>query len=208
MNNPSNYFNEVKKYVPAGVFFACIATIIIFGEISPTAIRGISSNFNNDAVFVDSVAAENFTNEPAQLNIPSLSLQARFSTPLGITDTYEVEVPEDYSSVGWYKHSPSPGEIGPAVVLGHVDSHDGPAIFYSIGQLDVGDDIIITLVSGEEILFRVTENERYEQSSFPTELVYSDLDHSGLRLITCSGWYDSASNRYSHNRVVFAERVI
>jgi sortase (surface protein transpeptidase) len=115
-----------------------------------------------------------------------------------------VEVPENYDEVGWYQYGPVPGSLGPAVVLGHVDSKIGPAVFYSIGQLAVGDEIIITLSDNKQVVFIIEKSELYDQEAFPTASVYGDIDYQGLRLVTCSGQYDRAAKRYSHNRVVYA----
>ncbi len=141
---------------------------------------------------------------PKYIKIPKINLNASFGKELGIKSNMEIEVPDSFTSVGWYKYSPLPGEIGPAIVLGHVDNKTGPAVFYSIGQLEVGDEIIIVDKDDRELVFVVDKSETYEQDSFPTELVYGDLDYPGLRLVTCSGWYNKKTKRYSKNRVVFA----
>lgn len=144
---------------------------------------------------------------PQHIRIPSLDITTTFEEPLGLNPDRTIEVPEGYEEVGWYRHGPTPGELGPAVVLGHVDSRDGPAIFYSLGQLAAGDSVFIDREDGTTAEFRVTELARYEQEGFPRELVYGDIDHAGLRLVTCSGDYDRNTDRYSHNLVVYAELV-
>lgn len=142
--------------------------------------------------------------EPVLLSIPTIGVTASFTAPLGLTTTQEIEVPKTFDEVGWYKNGATPGEVGPAVVLGHVDSYKGPAVLYRLGELVVGDEILITRADGSIALFVVTNMERFSQSAFPTELVYGDIDYPGLRLITCSGTYDRGIQRYSHNLVVFA----
>lgn len=142
---------------------------------------------------------------PLTITIPKINLSASFEDPLGVDASREIEVPEGYDTVGYYKYGPTPGELGPAVVLGHVDSVDGPAVFYSLGQLEVGDEIEIEREDGTTAVFEVTNMERHLQSGFPTEQVYGNIDHAGLRLITCSGTFDKGIQRYSHNLIVFAE---
>lgn len=142
--------------------------------------------------------------EPVMLRIPKLELEVPFGEPLGLTSSSEVEVPDSYDEVGYYKFGPTPGELGPAVVLGHVDSKDGPSVFYYLGRLDEGDEVYIDRGDGTTAVFEVTKLERHEQSGFPTREVYQDIDHAGLRLITCSGTYDREIQRYSHNLIVFA----
>jgi len=144
--------------------------------------------------------------EPVRLRISKIGVDVSF-VELGVTENQEIEIPTGYEEVGWYKHGPTPGELGPAVVLGHVDSKDGPAVFFSLGQLNPGDRVEIDRDDGTTAEFEVKTLERYEQKNFPTSLVYGDIDHAGLRLITCSGSYDRESKRYDHNLVVYAELV-
>ncbi len=144
---------------------------------------------------------------PQLLRIPAVGIEAEFEGSLGLNYDGTVEVPDSFEEVGWYKHGPTPGELGPAVILGHVDSYQGPAVFYSLGQLEPGDEILIDREDGATAKFVVTKLSRHEQAGFPTAQVYGDIDHAGLRLITCTGVYSHATMRYSHNLIVFAEMV-
>jgi sortase (surface protein transpeptidase) len=144
---------------------------------------------------------------PQQLRIPRIKLAVPFSSPLGLLPSGEVAVPTEYDAVGWYKYSPAPGSLGPAVVLGHVDSYEGPAVFFSLGQLDAGDDIFVDREDGSVAHFKVEKLVRQNQGEFPTEEVYGNIDHAGLRLITCSGIFDRTLQRYSHNLIVYARLV-
>ncbi len=145
--------------------------------------------------------------EPVRLAIPKIDVDVAFEAPLGLKESGEIEVPEAYDTVAYYKYGPTPGELGPAVILGHVDSFEGPAVFFSLGQLKPGDQIMVTRADGSLAIFAVEALERHPQSGFPTVQVYGDLDHAGLRLITCSGTYDHGTLRYSHNLIVFAKLV-
>jgi sortase (surface protein transpeptidase) len=127
--------------------------------------------------------------------------------PLGLLPDQTVGVPNSYTEVGWYSGGVSPGEVGPSVILGHVDSVDGPAIFYSLGQVKVDDEIEVIREDGTIAKFKVTSLERHSQSDFPTMDVYGPVDKAVLRLVTCSGQFDRGSQRYSHNLIVFAELV-
>lgn len=144
---------------------------------------------------------------PIRLRIPSVSIDAPFTTPLGLETNGEVAVPDSDTEVGWYKHSPTPGEVGPAVILGHVDSKTGPAVFFYLGQLDEGDDIFVDRVDGTTAHFKVESLERPKQSEFPTERVYGNINYAGLRLITCSGIYLKGTQRYTNNLVVYARLI-
>lgn len=144
---------------------------------------------------------------PTRLVIPSINVDAGFETPLGLKGNGEIETPKGYEEVAYYKNGPTPGELGPSVILGHVDSYQGPAVFFSLGQLKEGDQIKVEREDGSVAVFAVTNLERHPQSGFPTAEVYSDIDHAGLRLITCTGVYEKDKLRYTHNLIVFAELV-
>ena len=141
---------------------------------------------------------------PTRLQIPALTLDTTFEEPLGLNPDNTIEVPDSYTEVGWYKNGVTPGEVGPAVILGHVDTKEGPAVFYSLGQLKVGEEILVTRADNTVATFVVTELKRYPQSAFPTQLVYGATNESVLRLVTCSGAFDRGGQRYSHNLVVYA----
>lgn len=141
---------------------------------------------------------------PTLLRIPKLALEASFESPLGLNDDGTVEVPNTYTKVGWYKHGATPGEVGPAVILGHVDSVDGPAVFYSLGKLEKGDTVEVTREDGTVATFVVDETVRYAQDDFPTERVYGATEGRALRLVTCTGTFNKGTQRYSHNLVVYA----
>ena len=144
---------------------------------------------------------------PTKLSIPKLGIETTFEEPLGLAPDGAIEIPDSYTQVGWYQHGPTPGEYGPAVILGHVDSVSGPAVFFPLGQLEAGNDIFIDRADGSVAHFIVEKIERYEQVAFPTAKVYGDIDHAGLRLITCSGTFKKGEQRYTHNLVVYAKLV-
>jgi sortase (surface protein transpeptidase) len=143
---------------------------------------------------------------PVRLKIPDIGVNAPF-VELALAPNNEIQTPKSFTDVGWYVNGPTPGELGPAIILGHVDSKAGPAVFFSLGQLDPGDTIEVQRQDGSTAIFRVDKLERYPQSSFPTSLVYGDIDHAGLRLITCSGSYDRQAKRYNMNLVVYASLI-
>lgn len=145
--------------------------------------------------------------EPTRLYIPAANIETTFEQSLGLNEDRTIQVPDSYDKVGWYQYGPTPGELGPAVILGHVDSRDGPAVFYRLGQLTVGDEIIINRADGTIARFEVTSLERHQQNGFPTELVYGNIDHAGLRIITCTGIFIRGEQRYTHNLIVFAKLV-
>lgn len=141
---------------------------------------------------------------PIRLSIPKIDIETTFENPLGLNGDMTIEVPNSYTQVGWYKNGPTPGEVGAAVVLGHVDSYKGPAVFWPLRKLEAGDEIEITREDGSVAVFTVDSLARYSQDNFPTELVYGSTDTPTLRLVTCTGIYDKREEKYSHNLVVYA----
>lgn len=144
---------------------------------------------------------------PVALRIPKLNIETTFESPLELNKDGTIGVPEGYDTVGWYKLGAAPGEKGTASILGHVDSYEGAAVFYHLGQLEPGDRIYVKRADGTEAEFEVEYYERYKQSEFPNEKVYSPTPYPSLRLITCSGTFVKGEQRYTHNLVVYARLV-
>lgn len=145
---------------------------------------------------------------PTSLMISSIKVNVDIKSMGQATDG-TIETPGLFENVvGWYKFSPTPGEIGPAVILGHVDTYKGPSVFWRLGELKAGDDIQVTREDGSTATFKVTALEQYSQSDFPTEKVYGNTSDSELRLITCGGTYNYSSLRYNKNTVVYATIVL
>lgn len=143
---------------------------------------------------------------PVSLDIEEIGVHSRLHD-LGLDPTGAIEAPSGarYDQAAWYRHSPMPGSLGPSIILGHVDSAaNGPSVFFRLGELVPGDRISVTRTDGSIARFIVEEIARYPKQDFPTERVYGDLDHAGLRLITCGGAFNQTSGHYEDNIVVFA----
>lgn len=144
---------------------------------------------------------------PVSLSIPALGVTSPMLT-LGLNPDGTVQVPsldDPDSKAGWYKGSPTPGSIGPAIVLGHIDSKKyGPGVFYKIGSLDPGQEVDVTRKDGTVAVFTVDGVRTYAKDQFPTKDVYGNIDHAGLRLITCGGTFDPNKGSYENNIVVYA----
>lgn len=143
---------------------------------------------------------------PVSLHINAIEVHSRVHK-LGLDPTGAIETPSGarYDEAAWFRHSPTPGSLGPSIILGHVDSAStGPSVFFRLGDLVRGDRISVTRADGSIARFTVQELARYSKADFPTERVYGDLDHAGLRLITCGGEFDVASGHYEDNIIVFA----
>jgi LPXTG-site transpeptidase (sortase) family protein len=143
---------------------------------------------------------------PVRLQIPAIDV----STPLvklGRLPDGSLEVPKAWDTAGWYDQGPRPGQPGPAVILGHVDSKSGPAVFYQLRALRPGDTVRVGLADGRMLTFRVQRLQRYPKDEFPTEAVYFPTLNRELRLITCGGDFDYARHSYVDNIVVYATLV-
>jgi hypothetical protein len=140
---------------------------------------------------------------PVRIEIPAIGVRAPIIR-LGLNPDRTLEVPKDFGDTGWWSGGPRPGEPGPAVVVGHVDSHTGPAVFFRLGELRPHDEIVIVRRDGSRVRFNVVESERYAKAEFPTARVYGRTKGPTLRLITCGGVFDSNSGHYLDNTVVYA----
>jgi len=144
---------------------------------------------------------------PLAIKIPSLGVQSTL-VQLGLNPDKSIEVPsldDPDSKAGWYKYSPTPGQIGPTVILGHVDSAKyGPGVFFKLGALQPGATVEVTLTDRIVAVFTVDKVVAYPKSAFPSTAVYGTIDHPGLRLITCGGTFDPAAGSYESNIVAYA----
>ena len=144
---------------------------------------------------------------PASVSIPAIDVQSELIT-VGLKPDGSLEVPQpgpDYDKAAWFEGSPRPGDVGPATIEGHVDSaKNGPSVFYKLGTLEVGDQIVVTRKDGSVATFVVYQVDAYPKDDFPTRKVYGNTAGHELRLITCGGPFDSAAGSYVNNTVVFA----
>lgn len=141
---------------------------------------------------------------PDRIRIPSIRVDAPLMG-LGLTRTGSLDVPpaERKNLAGWYEAGTTPGERGTAIVAGHVDNADGPAVFYRLGALRKGSTIEVDRRDGGTALFSVDAVEVYDAKAFPDEKVYGAAPRPELRVITCGGGY-SRTTGYQGNVVVFA----
>ncbi|WP_407561732.1 class F sortase [Streptomyces sp. 184] len=140
---------------------------------------------------------------PARLSIPSLGVTSALER-LGRDEDGAMQTPADHRQAGWYTPGPTPGELGPAVIAGHVTWNGAKSVFYRLGDLRPGGLVTVERADGRTARFEVQRTERYPKADFPTVEVYRNLDHAGLRLITCGGEFDEANHYYADNIVVYA----
>jgi LPXTG-site transpeptidase (sortase) family protein len=141
-----------------------------------------------------------------RVGIPAISVDSDL-VGLGVDDAGALVPPSDFSSAGWFAAGPVPGDVGPAVIAGHVDSRSGPAVFYRLEELTAGDAVRVTRSDGRDVEFRVTRVAQYPKADFGTEEVYGPTTGPELRLITCGGTFDRSRRSYLDNVVVYAVAV-
>jgi LPXTG-site transpeptidase (sortase) family protein len=139
---------------------------------------------------------------PVRVRIAALGVDAGVED-LVLDGQGQLEAPKSFALAGWFKDGVSPGDPGPAVIAGHVDSAAGPAIFYRLHELRAGDTIEV-LRGDAWTTFRVTSTEQYPKDQFPSERVYRPTPDAELRLITCGGDFDAGRQSYRDNIVVYA----
>jgi len=142
---------------------------------------------------------------PVRLRIPAIDVDTGLES-LGLASDQSIEVPSEPSVAGWWERGPRPGQVGPAVILGHV-RWNAPAVFSRLTALQRGDEVLIDRADGTTARFVVTGQGTYRKAAFPSDLVYYPTLDPELRLVTCGGPYDRATGHYSENLVVFAAQA-
>jgi hypothetical protein len=140
---------------------------------------------------------------PVRLRAPSVGIDTAL-TGVGVDPTGALVPPADDAVAGWYRQGPAPGAPGPAVLTGHVDGPAGPAVFFRLGDLAVGDAVLVERADGTTARFIVSSVARHPKDAFPTAAVYGPVPDAELRLITCGGSFDRAVGSYRDNVVVSA----
>ncbi len=140
--------------------------------------------------------------DPVELRIPAIGLAVSVSG-LGLNSDQTVQVPTDFQRPGWFQPGPAPGQLGSAVILGHVDSFRGPAVFYRLRSVRPGDTVETSLADGAIARFVVNAVVMYPKTQFPAQQVYGSHGYSALQLVTCGGEFDTHTRSYLSNVVVY-----
>lgn len=203
------------RAVTSGLLVALVAvgTSACAGPARPTTVAGTSSTdvlapaptTSIPSVPAPVEAPHLARSTPVRVQVPAIGVDSPLMS-LGLKPDGTMEVPPTGFPAGWYTGAPTPGELGPAVIAGHVD-WNGPGVFYRLHELKPGDGVSVTREDGSVAVFRVTKVDQYAKSTFPTDQVYGDIDVAGLRLITCGGSWNPKTQHYEDNVVAFAELV-
>lgn len=144
---------------------------------------------------------------PTRVAVPRLKINAPVEE-VGLAKDGSVQTPtlDEPQLTGWYNRGPTPGQLGPAVILGHIDTaKTGPAVFFKLKDLKPGDKVTVTRKDGSQADFKVQKLKDVSKEQFPSQEVYGDLTYAGLRLITCGGAFDKSKGSYEDNTIVFAK---
>lgn len=144
---------------------------------------------------------------PVSIAIPAIGVHSHV-IELGLNTDHTLQVPPltpaGVQETGWYDLGPAPGQVGPAVIVGHVGSYRGAGALYRLGALRPGDQIYVTRADHTVAIFLVDAVDEYSKASFPTQQVYGAVSYAGLRVITCGGQFDYQTRHYLANIVIYA----
>jgi len=145
---------------------------------------------------------------PVELRIPSLDVDAPVHS-VGLADDGSIAVPAlaRHNQAGWFDKSPTPGQYGPAVLVGHADTRDGPSIFHDLSRVRPGARVEVVRRDDSVAVFEVNSVERFEKADQPIDRIYADFTRPALRLITCGGEFKGGSIGYVDNIIVFASLI-
>jgi sortase (surface protein transpeptidase) len=141
--------------------------------------------------------------DPVRIVIPSIAVNAPI-VPLGLNRDQTMQVPRTRWDAGWFTPGPEPGEVGPAVIVGHLATVSGPGVFARLSELRRGRLIKVRLRGGSTVTFVTRSMIRVAKSSFPTRRVYGRTPQPTLRLITCAGKFNPVTGHHTDNYIVFA----
>lgn len=178
---------------------AALAVVILDPGPVPAVVPGSALAVVAPPVTTQSAAAVRATG----IAIPDLGIDEAL-TAVDVDGTGELVPPPDPGVAGWFSGSSAPGEPGPSVIVGHVDSRAGPGVFFELADLEVGAEIRMRRSDGRTVGFRVSEVYVVPKDEFPTQRVYGPVPVPELRLITCGGEFDRSERRYLRNVVVTA----
>lgn len=160
----------------------------------------------SSAAVADTDSAPGKQYAPMRVRIAAIGVSAPVD-PLGLNADGTLQVPADFARAGWYTGRPPPGAIGPAIIVAHVDSTSGPAVFARLRELKPGDEVTVTRADRSDVVFVIDRLESAPKNAFPTSEVYDPTPGATLRLITCTGSFDHTTGHYRDNEIAFAHYV-
>jgi hypothetical protein len=195
-----------KTALASAPYGAGVSPVMALASYSAGATPGVVGSNATPTPIASAHVALVKRSTPVHLSIPAIGVSVKL-TELGLEKNGSVQLPSSYYVPGWYKDGPAPGQIGSAVILGHVDSKAGPGVFYRLNDLRVGNRMTVTLKDKKKVTFKVIGLRQYTKATFPERLVYGPRSYSALQLVTCGGTFDSHTGHYLSNIVVFTKIV-
>ncbi|GAA4302792.1 class F sortase [Klenkia terrae] len=182
-----------------------------FAVLDPFAARGPTpaaavAGFPPAPVIREAPGSVTAAPDPVAVSVPAVGLESSL-VGIGVDATGALVPPADFAQAGWFADGVAPGEVGPAVLAGHVDSRAGPAVFFRLEEIPVGAQVLVTRADGSTLTFQVTRVAQYPKTAFATTEVYGPTVDAQLRLITCGGEFDRWRRSYVDNIVVYASLV-
>lgn len=190
-------------------------TVVIIGVNSPqqppTASAAAAGSTKSSAIPTSKAPAPPTlpASTPTHIDVPAIGINSNM-LQLGSNPDGTLQVPplEKDSQAGWFTGSRTPGQLGPSIILGHIDSVEyGPGVFYKLAALKPADQVSITRSDGTVAVFSITKVAQYPKKHFPTIKVYGNTDDAALRLITCGGTFDPTARSYEDNIIAFASLI-
>ncbi|MGW6732460.1 class F sortase [Streptomyces sp. NPDC055013] len=194
------------RRAPAAVIAAAVAGLLLTacgGQGTSASQTSPGQSTTADASTGNQTVTALDRSVPQKVTIPSLGVSSTLETLRQNADG-AMTTPKNPDLAGWYEPGPTPGSQGPAVIAGHVTWDGADAVFKGLDQMSAGDTVEVTREDGKTATFTVDRVEEYEKAKFPTLEVYKNVDHAGLRLVTCGGQFDADRHYYPNNVVVFA----
>lgn len=190
------------------VLFTVIGAVLLWPDrhsdsegSNASQIEASNPDTDPEGIVVDQRAAI-----PVEVDVPAVDISAPV-IQLGLTATGALQVPQDFSTAGWWAAGPEPGERGAAVITAHVDSKSGPAAFFTLKDASPGDKVLVHREDGSIVTFVIDRMGQYPKDDFPTQQVYGKTPVPTLRLVTCGGIFNESIGHYRDNIVAYATRT-
>lgn len=205
----------MKKVISIVLFLIIIAGGIGFGVNAANSLKSDTSqkqvlpasSETKETTQVESVKETPKPGIPQTVRIPTINVDADIES-VGLDAKKRMDVPKKAENAGWYNLGAKPGDIGNAVLAGHLDKADGtPAVFWEASKLKAGDEIVVVDDKGKEFTFSVVKVETYPYDNFPLDEVFGQSSKAMLNLISCKGEWDDVTKNYSHRTVVYSQLV-
>ncbi len=208
---PGPYPQRGRRPLPLGLIAAVLLFVGLFavfaglGAVSGFDLRGLVRGPDKPPPRAFPVLEPS---RPLRVTIPDLGVRAPVLN-VGLAEDGSVGVPplERTNEAGWFDEGPTPGQFGPALIVGHADTRTGPAVFHGLDRMKPGQRVEVLREDGSTAVFEVNSVENFGKAELPIQRVYGDYSRPSLRLVTCGGTWVGGRRGYADNIVVFASLV-